>query len=360
MADDFKYHIDHHASLLTPPEIVEARAVGGDVDLRAAEDAAVSRALRTQRRLGLAALSDGEYRRRNHLSVVYDGVAGFGPAGAAGGPLAQLVGERHAPEIRTLVEAPAERGRLVKHETDFMLSAMQRPVLVALPSPGYVAELAAEAGGATATADASSEAGERLARILRDEITAVAADGVRYVLLTNPAYGFLLTARGRARAVELGLDPDAVIERMLAADGQVLAGLEAPQEFRVGLDITTAGAAGGPCDAAAVADFLGRSPFGRLCVEFPRDAAARFPLGELPVGLVMSLGVVDVSDPALEDVDELVGRIDAAAEIIDVDNIAISTNGGFHAAAAELDETAQHDKLQRVEMVARYLWGNEL
>ncbi|OHV64344.1 methionine synthase [Pseudofrankia sp. BMG5.36] len=358
MADDFKYHIDHHASLLTPPEIVEARAAGTDVDLRAAEDTAVSRTLLTQRRLGLAASSDGEYRRRNHLSVVYDGIAGFGPAGAAAGPLARLVDERHAPEVRALVEPPAERGRLVKHETDFVLSAVRRPVLVALPSPGYVAELAAEAGGADPAA--SADAGERLARILRDEIAAAAADGVRYVLLTNPAYGFLLAERGRARAAELGLDPDAAIERMLAADAQVLAGLETPAEFRVGLDITTAGTAGGPYDAAAVAGFLGRSPFGRLCVEFPRDAAARFPLGELPSGLVISLGIVDVSDPALENVDELVGRIDAAAEVVDIDDIAISTNGGFRSVPGGLDEATQRDKLQRVEMVARYFWGNEL
>ncbi|MBL7517124.1 hypothetical protein I6A84_03040 [Frankia sp. CNm7] len=30
MADDFKYHIDHHGSLLTPPDLAESRAAGGD------------------------------------------------------------------------------------------------------------------------------------------------------------------------------------------------------------------------------------------------------------------------------------------------------------------------------------------
>ncbi|MBL7518176.1 methionine synthase, partial [Frankia sp. CNm7] len=341
-----------------PPARAPAGAAGGARG-DGAEDAAVARALRTQRRLGLSALSDGEYRRRDHLSVVHDGVAGFGPAGAAAGPLARLVGGRHAPETRAWADAPAERGRLAKHETDFVLSVSQRPVMIALPAPGFVAELAAQATTA-AGARPPADAGDGLARILRDEIAALAADGVRYVLLTNPAYGFLLTQPGRAQAAELGLDADAVVERMLATDGEVLAGLEAPAEFRVGLDVTTAGAASGPYAAAAVTAFLSRLPFGRLCVEFGRDGARRFPLAAVPAGLVLSLGVVDVSDPGLEDVDELVGRIDAAAETVDIDDIAISTNGGFHASPAQIDEGIQHGKLQRVEMVARYFWGNEL
>jgi 5-methyltetrahydropteroyltriglutamate--homocysteine methyltransferase len=354
VADDFKYHIDHHAGLVPPPALSDV--AGDEAALRAAEDAAVTAALRTQRRLGLSALSDGEFRRRNHLAAVYDAVAGFGPPVSAG-PLARLVGQRHAPEIRVLTEPPAERGRLVKHETDFVLAVVQRPVMVALPSPGYLAELTAAPGARPVAVEA---AGSALARIVRDEIAAVAADGVRYVLLTNPAYGFLLSAAGRSRAGEFGLDPAFVVARMVEADSQVLAGLEVPGEFRVGLDLTTAGAVAGNWERSAVSDFARRQPFGRLCVEYPADLSGRFPLDALPGAVVASLGVVDVSDGTLEDVEELVARIDAAAEIVDIDDIAIATNGSFRAAAGPVDEAVQHAKLQRVEMVARYFWGNEL
>jgi 5-methyltetrahydropteroyltriglutamate--homocysteine methyltransferase len=68
---------------------------------------------------------------------------------------------------------------------------------------------------------------------------------------------------------------------------------------------------------------------------------------------------VDIGDPALETVEELVARIDDAAELVTVDDIAISTNGGFHAVGTASPDH-QRAKLQRVEMVARYFWGNEL
>ncbi|OHV74327.1 methionine synthase [Pseudofrankia sp. BMG5.36] len=357
MADDFKYHIDHHASLVPPPELLAARAAtaGGaaDVDaLRAAEDAAVIDVLRMQRRLGLSALSDGELRRGNHLSVIYDGIGGFGVAGP-GGALARLVGVQNAPEVRALLDRPVERGRLTKHEIDFVLSATDRPAMLALPSPGYLAEL-------TATSGDVAVAGGEFARILRDEIAALAGDGVRYVQLRNPAYAFLLTEPGRARAASLGIDLASAMSRMLEADAQVLAGLQAPPEFRVGLDITTAGAADGAHDPATVASFLDRQPFGRLCVEYPAAPAERFPLGQLPAGLVVALGIVDIGAEALEPVEELVGRIDEAAAVMDVDDIAISTNGGFHALANPPTVAAARAKLQRVEIVARYIWGNEL
>ena len=358
MADDFKYHIDHHASLVPPPELIDARSARlresiDDDALHVAEDTAVSQAMIMQRRLGSAALSDGEFRRRNSLAVIYDGVAGFGADPLPGGGFAELVGSLHAPEVRRLSGPPVEGGRLTKHETDFLVSATERPTLLALPSPGFLAELTAHGGDVP-------EAGAAFARILRDEIAAVAADGVRYVLLRNPAYTFLLTEQGRTRARALGVDPESATDRMLDADAQVLVGLETPAEFRVGLDVTTAGAVGGGYDATAVQRFVDRSPFGRLCVEFPSTPADRFPIGQLPAGVVVSLGVVDVGGPVVESVEELVGRIDEAAAVMDVDDIAISTNGGFHAAAQPPDAPTQRAKLQLVEMVARYFWGNEL
>ncbi|WP_018505419.1 uroporphyrinogen decarboxylase/cobalamine-independent methonine synthase family protein [Parafrankia discariae] len=358
MADDFKYHIDHHASLVPPPELVDARAARlrdtlDDAGLRAVEEAAVIDGLRMQRRLGLTALSDGEFRRRNHLAVTYDAIAGFGATPQPGAALADLVGPLHAPEIRQLDRSPAGGGRLTKYETDFLLASADRPTLVALASPGFLAELT------TQTVDVSAS-GAELARILRDEIAAMAADGIRYVLLRNPAYTFLLTEPGREHARALGIDPESTMDRMLEADAQVLSGLETPAEFRVGLDITTAGAASGGYDVAAVRRFGARLPFDRLCVEFPAELGRRFPLGELPPSTVVSLGIVDVSDPELESVEELVGRIDDAATIVDIDNIAISTNGGFHAARQPPSAATQRAKLQLVEMVARYFWGNEL
>ena len=49
-------------------------------------------------------------------------------------------------------------------------------------------------------------AGQALAAILRDEIAALAADGVLFVPLENPLYVPLLTVEGRAAAAAAGID----------------------------------------------------------------------------------------------------------------------------------------------------------
>lgn len=343
MADDFKYHIDHHGSLIRPAEL------GGGAE---SLDEAVRGAVRAQRRLGLAAIGDGQFRRRNSLAPYYDQIEGFGVEAEARGGVAELVGPLLAPEFRPLVGSPKARGRLVQDETAFLAGAIQRPLLVALPAPGFVAELS----GAN-DADAAA-----LAAIAHDEIEALAADGVAYVQLHNPLAGILVTRAGRERAKELGLEPDAILARLRAVDAKAIAGLEVPEDFRVGLDLTTSGAgyASQGYDTEAIAALLAGGPFVRVHVEYPADEAGRFPLAELAAGTVVSLGVVDLSTTEPEDVDELVARIDQAATIVDIDDIAISTNGGFAAAPVAFTEAEQNAKLQLVEMTARYFWGNEL
>jgi 5-methyltetrahydropteroyltriglutamate--homocysteine methyltransferase len=360
MADDFKYHIDHHASLVRPAALEQARRqhAAGELDdaaLRQVIDTVTAEATLRLRRLGMLALSDGEYRRRHDLAVVYDAVSGFLEPGP-GGPVAELVGTAHAIEVRPVTGTPAAIGRLAQDEALAIGEQTPRSTVIALPSPGFLA-------GLCATPGSEADIAKVLAEIIRDEVHALAADGIDYVLLRNPALTFLLTRAGRARATSLGLDPAATVTWMLAADNAVVADLAAdaavPEHFRAGLDITTAGAAAGPWDRDAVSSFLGQLGYDRLCVEYPADPKARFPLDLVPSGLVVSLGVVDVSTPDLEEVDELVARIDEAATVLDIDDIAVSTNGGFHAAPGTAAET-ERAKLQLVEMTARYFWGNEL
>ncbi|MEY9840063.1 hypothetical protein [Streptacidiphilus sp. EB103A] len=361
MADDFKYHIDHHAGLTPQVALIDARAahVRGELDdagLRAAQDAAVAEAVSTQRRLGLAAVSDGWFRRSDPLSVVHDQVTGFGDE-LVGGAVAQLLGAS-APRRREAVGPLAATGRLAGHESAALRAVTEYPLLVSLPSPGYVAELSVAEGQQPKSVE---ETGANLAAIIGGEIAALAAEGVAYVLLHNPLYGFLLSARGAERAAELGLPVGELVDRMLAADAAVLDGLEAPVHFHLGLDLTTGGAADLSAGYAAgpLTAFQERQPFDRICVEYPALEQARFPLSGVRPGVVASLGLVDVRTPELESVEQIVSRVDAAAAELDIDDIALSTNGPFTAESG-LTGSQERLKLQLVEMAARYFWGNEL
>ena len=103
-------------------------------------------------------------------------------------------------------------------------------------------------------------------------------------------------------------------------------------------------------------------PFHRLGIDYPADPVARFPVELVKPGIVISLGVVDVSTPEAEIVEELLDRLDPIAEERGEGDIAIATNGGFAQVADQprLGEEGQHAKLELVEMVSRYYWGNEI
>jgi 5-methyltetrahydropteroyltriglutamate--homocysteine methyltransferase len=350
VADDFKYHIHHHASLVVPAGLAQARLSHAhkeidDQSLADAVESAIASTLLRQRRLALSALSDGEFRRRNDLSVAYDAIEGFSAPGVST-PVAELVGPAHAAEIRVLLGTPALRARLVPEEGAQLGALTHRPTMIALPSPGFLTALTTAPGQSAGFAE-----------FLRAEILALAAAGVDYVLLRNPALAFLLVAEGRAMAEKLGIDPARTTAEIVETETAAVANLDVPENFRVGLDLTSASHARGPWDRVAVEAFLATQPFGRLCVDFP--AADSFPLDLVPPGLVLSLGIVDIATAALEDVDTLVDRVDEAAKLMDIDDIALSTNGGFHV-VGEAAAPYEQSKLQRVEMVARYFWGNEL
>jgi methionine synthase II (cobalamin-independent) len=161
------------------------------------------------------------------------------------------------------------------------------------------------------------------------------------------------------------VDGPAALAALIEADRAVFAGLGVPADFRVGLDLTDSGplpATVSGYDATAVAALLDETPFPRISIDYPADPATRFPAELVKPGIVISLGAVDVSTAAPESVEEILDRIDpVAVERGDAD-IAVATNGGFAQVADQplMREAEQHAKLQLVEMIARYYWGNEI
>jgi 5-methyltetrahydropteroyltriglutamate--homocysteine methyltransferase len=375
MADDFKYHIDHHGSLVRPPALLAARAAGlsGEA-LAATEEDAVEAAAHLQRRLVLSTVGDGQFRREHFESVVYDHVSGFVPV-IGPTPLAELAGipfarRRAIPggagRVAGLAVVAAD-GRLAQAEVAPVIAVVDRPVFVALPSPGYLAAVGSALDG-PASVDAIRAAGAALAAIVHAEIEALAADGVAYVSLGNPLYPVLLTVEGRERLLAVlpaDVSADAVLAAMIEADRAAVAGLRVPEDFRVGLDLTDSGplpTTARGWDPAALESLIDATPFRRLSVDFPADPAARLPLELVKPGLVISLGVVGVSSPELETVEAILDLVDPVVEERGEYDVAIATNGGFAQSADRplMTQAEQNEKLRLVEMVARYYWGNEI
>ena len=301
-------------------------------------------------------------------SVAYDHVSGFAPVTGVT-PLAELAGIPFA-RRRSVAAGPAglvASGRLAQAEAAPVLAVVDRPVFVALPSPGYLAAVGSALDGPAAV-DAFRSAGAALAAILHAEIEALAAEGVAYVALGNPLYPVLLTVEGRERLLAVlpaDVSADAVLAAMMEADRAADTGLTVPEDFRVGLDLTDSGPLPTTAlgyDATAFETLIDATPFHRLSVDFPADPAARLPLDLVKPGLVISLGVVDVSSPELETVESLLDLVDPIVEERGEYDVAIATNGGFAQSADHplMTQAEQNEKLRLVEMVARYYWGNEI
>lgn len=70
---------------------------------------------------------------------------------------------------------------------------------------------------------------------------------------------------------------------------------------------------------------------------------------------------MDATTAAMEEIDAVMARIDAAAEVKELEDMALSPSRGFADVASRplLSAEDQHRKLVQVETLARYCWGNE-
>ena len=141
-------------------------------------------------------------------------------------------------------------------------------------------------------------------------------------------------------------------------------GLETHAEFRVGLDLTDAGPlplTGSGYDPTAVAALLDETPYPRVSIDYPADPAPRFPVSLVKPGIVVSLGVIDVANPAAEVVDDLLDRLDPILDERGDADVAVATNGGFAQVADQPLMTAPSRRQAAARReAARYYWGNEI
>ncbi|MFE6282239.1 methionine synthase II (cobalamin-independent)-like protein [Streptomyces sp. NPDC057877] len=328
MADTFNYRIDHHGSLVRP--------AGLSLDDPETVLSAVQEAVTYQRTLRSTVVTDGDYPREDFRGAVLDSLTGFRrTAGTGPDGLPRWIAE-------TL---PKPDGPLTADWPSRLTEATVIATKVSLPSPAYLAATTFEPGLGPASA---RELAEALAGIIHTEIQVLVSQGVRLVQLNNP---FLLNW-----PTDLPLSyADA-----LAADAQAARLDDRPEGVRVG--VCPGWTAPTTVDRARVEALYAAIPADRWILPFDQGTEAELDLVRcLPEDRDVCLGVVDATTPALEDIDTVMARIDAAAELKDIEDMAVSPSRGFADAADHplLTAERQRRKLVLVETIARYCWGNE-
>ncbi|MEU6372795.1 methionine synthase II (cobalamin-independent)-like protein [Streptomyces sp. NPDC046909] len=327
MADTFNYRIDHHGSLVRPT----------DLDTIGAEQA-VQDAVVFQRKLRSTVVTDGDFPREDFRSAVLDGVSGFrrtdetGPDGL----------------VRWVAESlPKANGPLVADWASKLAELTVIAPKVALPSPAYLAATTYRPGLGVSSA---RELGEALAEIIQAEIALLVSKGVRLIQLNNPLLlGQLAGDRG-ALSFDDALAVDALAVRLD----------ERPEGVRIG--VCPGWAAPAEVDRAAAEHLYAEIPADRWILPFDQGTEAELDLVRaLPEDRDVCLGVVDATVPELEDLDTVLARIDAAGELKDLEDAALSPSRGFADVANSplLTAEEQRRKLVLVETLARYVWGNE-
>jgi 5-methyltetrahydropteroyltriglutamate--homocysteine methyltransferase len=370
-------------SLLRPDALARARHSHergeiGEGEFRAAENAAIDRAIRLQEQIGLDVVTDGEFRRLNFQDSFGEAVSGYDRGQATldfydqrttgAKPLQRfqlpLSAEHHkgTPVVQRqrVVERLRLRRNLVLEEYSYAAAMARKPVKVTLIGPDRISQrvdLANSAQVYPAMADFLADVVE----VERAMIAGLAAAGCRYVHIDAPGYTAYVDEPSLDAMRARGEDPMANFRRSLEADNDLIRGFG---DVTFGIHLCRGNQRSmwhreGAYDAIAEMLFneLGHD---RVLLEYDSPRAGGFaPLRFVPKGKTVVLGLVSTKVAQLETIDDLKRRIDEASRYVALEQLAVSPQCGF---ASEfvgnlVSEDDQKHKLELVVETAHQVWG---
>ena len=369
-------------SLLRPAKLKEARArydqgLISIEQFRSLEDQCVRDAVALQEGLGLAVITDGEYRRLNFQDSFGESVSGYDADRPTlefyekrvegGSPLQRweipdqgehkgtAVAQRRpaAEKIRLARNVPAE-------EFEFLHQTARKPAKVALIGPDRVAQRF-DWQNSKAVYSGLDEFIADVVQIEREIIRGLIDAGCHYVQIDAPGYTAYVDAPSLEAMRSRGEDPQENFNRSLQADNAVLEGFD---DVTFGIHLCRGNQRSmwhreGTYDEIAER-LLNELKHDRFLFEYDTPRAGGFePLRFLPKGKIMVLGLVSTKVPRLETVDELKRRIDEAAQYVPLEQLAISPQCGFSSDVVGnlINEDDQKRKLEVVVETARQVWG---
>lgn len=362
---------DHVGSLLRPAKLLAARDafVAGTLDavgLKAAEDDAVRAAVTMQERAGLEVITDGELRRESFQSELSAAVDGFEGVSLD----AWLWGEWHSDELGDkVVERPTamaverpltQRRNLAAEELAFLRAITDRTAKVTLPSPSLFANLWDGERSRDAYASFDDFMADVTAVFVR-EVAELERLGCRYIQLDAPHYPLLIDPKWRAFYEARGWTADRWIGYGAELDNAVIA---AAPTVTFGFHLCRGNqdsrwlVSGGYDEIAA--PVFERVRAHRFLLEYDDERSGGFdPLALVPDDRMVVLGLVTTKTARLEDEDDLVARIEQAADVAGLDRLAIGNQCGFSTSVVgnALTISEQEAKLELICRIERRVWG---
>jgi 5-methyltetrahydropteroyltriglutamate--homocysteine methyltransferase len=380
MADLRTVRTDVVGSLLRPAVVIEARKAfdEGKLDaagLRKVEDDAVRAAVALQESVGLDVISDGEMRRLNFQDSFGAAVEGFDASASTVHAYSRRVEGGTA--LRRWEVPVQEKGTAISHrrpvtsrlklarnvpleEYKFVAGVAKTPAKVSLIGPDRIGQRFDHQNSKSIYRDMDAFIADVVA-IEREIVSSVVAAGCRYVHIDAPGYTAYVDEPSLKQMRDRGEDPAENFSRSLKADAAVIANFPG---VTFGIHLCRGNQRSmwhreGSYDAIAERLFT-ELPHDRFLLEYDSPRAGSFaPLRFLPKGKVAVLGLVSTKVPEMENIDALKRRIDEAAKVIPLEQLAISPQCGFASDVVGnlITPDDQKRKLGIVVETARQIWN---
>lgn len=363
------FRADHVGSLLRPAWLARERErwKAGEIDadtLRRAEDRAVREIVQRQRDVGLRSVTDGEFRRDWwHLDFLgqLEGVT----LRQNEGPRFRIEGQSEQPPIATVTGKVACARPIMADDFAFLRSALgegsAQTAKMTIPSPSMLHLRGGRAAISREVYPDLDAFWDDVAAAYRSAIAHLAAAGCQYLQLDDITFAYLCDPKIQAASRANGDDPASLPSRYARTLNAALR--DRPADMAVTIhtcrgNFKSAWVAEGGYDPVVEAMFS--CDVDGWFMEFDSERSGGFePLRALPAGRTVVLGLVTTKVGALEDKDALKRRIDEAARVVPLEQLALSPQCGFssthHGNALSIDD--QWRKLERVVEVAEEVWG---
>jgi 5-methyltetrahydropteroyltriglutamate--homocysteine methyltransferase len=261
---------------------------------------------------------------------------------------------------RPVVSRLKLKRNIALEEYEFVGSVARTPAKVSLIGPDRISQRFDHQNSKAVYRDMDAFMADVVA-IERQMVRALVEAGCRYVHIDAPGYTAYVDEPSLAQMRERGEDPAENFSRSLKADAAVIAGFPV---VTFGIHLCRGNQRSmwhreGSYDAIAERLFS-ELPHDRFLLEYDSPRAGSFaPLRFLPKGKVAVLGLVSTKVPELETVEVLKRRIDEAAKVVPLEQLAISPQCGFASDVVgnlvSVDD--QKRKLERMVETARQVWG---
>ena len=367
----YPYRADVVGSLLRPQAIFQARADkdAGKItasELYDIEAGEVKGAVELQKSVGLKVCTDGDFHRRHWFVDFVEKIDGVSFAGGLPARFHNEDGDVEYTPPRIEIGSKLGRSKNLSSSDFISLKPIADAAGIAakqcIPSPTLL-----HFRGGRAAVDAKTYPGmdmffADLARVYRDEIAALYAAGCRYVQIDETNLPFMCDPSLQGHLAGIGETREGLTAKYIQLINDCVRG--APADMAITMHMCrgnheSSWVAEGGYDPIAEAVFGGMNLAG-FFLEYDSPRAGGFaPLRYLTKGKVAVLGLVTTKKAAMESKEDIKRRIDEAAKVLPLEQLALSPQCGFASTIKgnRLTVDDEKRKLSLVVETAKEVWG---